>query len=68
VSINWMLIRGLQSLGLAAEAAEARTQTLDLVARKGFYEYFHAYSGEGLGGGDFSWTAALAIDLLRRPD
>jgi hypothetical protein len=68
VSINWMLIRGLQSLGLAAEAGEARTQTLDLVARKGFYEYFHAYSGEGLGGGDFSWTAALAIDLLRRPD
>ena len=68
VPINWMLIRGLQSLGLTSEAAEVRTQTLDLVSRKGFSEYFHAYSGEGLGGGDFSWTAALAIDLLRRPE
>jgi hypothetical protein len=68
VPINWMLIRGLQSLGLTGEASEMRAQTLDLVERKGFYEYFHAYTGEGLGGGDFSWSAALMIDLLRRPD
>jgi hypothetical protein len=67
VSINWMLLRGLQSLGLAAEAAEVRAQTLELVGTKGFYEYFHAYSGDGLGGDDFSWSAALTIDLIRRP-
>ena len=68
VNINWMLIRGLQRLGLTAAAEELRTQTLGLVARTGFFEYFHAHSGEGVGGSDFSWSAALTIDLLRRPE
>ncbi len=68
VSINWMLTRGLQRLGLTGEADELRAETLDLVARTGFFEYFHPYSGDGLGGSDFSWTAALVIDLLRHPD
>jgi hypothetical protein len=68
VQINWMLIRGLQRLGLDDAVERLRTGTLDLISRAGFFEYFHAYSGEGLGGSDFSWSAALTIDLLRRPD
>lgn len=40
---------------------------MDLVGRSGWCEYFNLQTGEGLGGGDFSWTAALTIDLLRRP-
>ena len=68
VHINWMLIRGLQRLGLSADAAELRTRTLDLVTHTGFFEYFHAYSGDGVGGNDFSWSAALTIDLRRRPE
>lgn len=68
VNMNWMLIRGLQRLGLTTDAAALRTGTLDLVGRTGFFEYFHAYSGEGVGGSDFSWSAALTIDLLRRPE
>ncbi|HEY6103819.1 MAG TPA: trehalase family glycosidase [bacterium] len=68
VCINWMLIRGLQHLGLVPQGESLRAGTLDLVARAGFFEYFHAYSGEGLGGSDFSWSAALTVDLLRRPE
>jgi hypothetical protein len=64
VNINWMLTQGLRSLGLQAEASELRVATLDLVSRSGCSEYYHAYTGEALGGGDFSWTAALLIDLL----
>jgi len=32
--------------------------------RSGFFEYFDPRTGEGLGAPAFSWTAALAIDLL----
>ena len=68
VSINWMAIRGLQRLGLVSKAEDLRVQTLDLIRREGYSEYFHAHSGQGLGGNDFSWSAALTIDLLRRPE
>ncbi|MGH2437329.1 MAG: MGH1-like glycoside hydrolase domain-containing protein, partial [bacterium] len=67
VNINWMLIQGLRALGLQAEAAELRTTTLDLVSMSGCSEYYHAYTGAPLGGGDFSWSAALLIDLLQEP-
>ena len=64
VNTNWMLIQGLADLGLHREAAELTTRTVDLVRAAGFHEYFHAYSGQGVGGGDFTWSAALVIDLL----
>jgi hypothetical protein len=68
VNLNWMVVRGLQALGLRPAAAELAAQTLDLVRRSGFSEYFHAHTGQAVGGGDFSWSAALAIDLLGRPE
>lgn len=67
VHTNWLLIRGLEDLGLRAQARELGEATLDLVRASGLYEYYHAYTGAGLGGLQFSWTAALVIDLLRRP-
>ena len=35
-----------------------------LIGEQGFYEYFDPFTGKGIGGKDFSWTAALLIDLL----
>ncbi|MGH2406299.1 MAG: MGH1-like glycoside hydrolase domain-containing protein [bacterium] len=67
VNINWMLVRGLEALGLRREASALADETIALVQSAGLHEYFHAYTGEGLGGPDFSWSAALVIDLLRRP-
>ena len=43
-----------------------RSDTVDLVAQAGFAEYFDPRDGAGLGGMDFSWTAA--IDLLLYDD
>ena len=68
VNMNWMLVRGLQAVGLQRAAADLSAQTLDLVRRSGFSEYFHAHTGQAVGGGDFSWSAALVIDLLERPE
>jgi hypothetical protein len=32
-----------------------------LIRRGGFAEYFDPTTGEGLGGGSFTWTAAVAL-------
>jgi glycogen debranching enzyme len=64
ININWFLIRGLERVGLAAEAEELRELTLRLVSASGFNEYYHPSTGEPLGSRDFSWSAALTLDLL----
>lgn len=67
VNVNWFLVRGLERAGLLEEAEELRHMTLELVSRSGFFEYYDPRSGEPLGVSDFSWSAALTLDLLLRP-
>jgi glycogen debranching enzyme len=67
VNVNWFLVRGLERAGLLAEADELRRMTLELVSRSGFFEYYDPRGGEPLGVSDFSWSAALTLDLLQRP-
>jgi glycogen debranching enzyme len=64
VNVNWFLIRGLDRCGLVAEAAELRLLTLRLVETSGFAEYYDPSTGAPLGSADFSWSAALVLDLL----
>jgi glycogen debranching enzyme len=64
VNVNWLLVRGLERCGLDEEAGALRDLTLHLVGRSGFSEYYDPSSGEPLGAGDFSWSAALTLDLL----
>jgi glycogen debranching enzyme len=66
ININWFLVRGLERLGLAAEAEGLRTMTLQLVKESGFSEYYHPSTGEPLGSREFSWSAALTLDLLHQ--
>ncbi|MGH9048762.1 MAG: MGH1-like glycoside hydrolase domain-containing protein [Acidimicrobiia bacterium] len=67
VNINWAIIEGLRLAGATDLADELRRRTLDLVDRVGTAEYFSALDGRGLGAHDFSWTAALTLDLLDDP-
>ncbi|MEL6321397.1 MAG: trehalase family glycosidase [Cyanobacteria bacterium J06626_14] len=64
MNLNWILHHGLRVSGFATEAERLRQLTLRLLHRSGFCEYFHPDSGEGLGATQYSWSAALAIDLL----
>lgn len=66
VSTNWLAIVGLRTHGLDADADRLAVSTLDLIDTAGFYEYVNPVTGHGRGSPDFSWTAALAIDLLSR--
>lgn len=65
IHTNWMVIQGLASLGCDAEAARLAGETLDLVRQAGYVECYHAASGVTCGPHEFSWSAALVIDLLR---
>lgn len=62
---NWLIIEGLRRYGYKEHAAALAEATLELAEQHGFYEYFNPVTGDPLGAPDFSWTAALAIDLLK---
>jgi hypothetical protein len=65
INTNWLIIDGLRSYGYTAEAQVLRDRTIKLVAKSGMYEYFNPLNGEPAGAHNFSWTAALTIDLLK---
>ncbi len=64
INMNWFVIRGLRRYGYTTAADHLRLQTLALVQRSGFREYYNPLTGDGLGARNFSWSAALVIDLL----
>lgn len=65
VNVNWLVIDGLRRSGLDRAAASLTRSTLGLVERGGFAEYFNPVDGSPRGSGNFSWTAALVLDLLQ---
>jgi hypothetical protein len=63
-NVNWLVAEGIEKAGLAEDAAILRARTLEMVRREGFAEYFDPRDGTARGARDFSWTAALTLDLL----
>jgi len=62
--LNWLLSRGLRQQGLASAAEALEATTVGLVERAGMREYFDPLTGEGRGGTDFSFTAAVFLDIV----
>ena len=68
--MNWMIYKGLKSYGFHATASIVKNDFLALVSRLGFYEYFEPQKDiakgltKGYGGDNFSWTAAITLDLI----
>jgi hypothetical protein len=68
INTNWLIIQGLQNYGFDEHAAALAESTIEMVEKSGFYEYFDPLDGTALGARNFSWTAALIIDLLMSKD
>jgi hypothetical protein len=72
INTDWLLWRGLHrhatTAGAVGYAAEIASSMVRLVRLSGWREYFDPFSGAGYGSADFSWSAALIIDLLRSID
>ena len=66
MNTNWLVIEGLKNYGFDDHAAALTETSLEMVSKSGFAEYFDPNTGEPLGADNFSWTAALALDLLKK--
>jgi hypothetical protein len=56
--VNRLLADGFAGTGRPDLAARLWTDTREVIRRSGLREYFDPRDGTGLGGADFSWTAA----------
>ena len=72
INLNWMLYSGLKDYGFKDIAERVKNDSIELIEKAGFYEYFdprkeiYGKGTKGYGGNNFSWTAALIIDLLNK--
>ncbi len=64
INTNWMIAEGFAAYGYEDIAAEIKADSLALIAKHGFYEYFTPDGAKGLGAPRFSWSAALALYWL----
>lgn len=64
INTNWMIAEGFVAYGYQDIADEIKADSLALIAKHGFYEYFTPDGAKGLGAPRFSWSAALALYWL----
>ncbi|MFB4315487.1 amylo-alpha-1,6-glucosidase [Actinomadura sp. 21ATH] len=64
INTNWLLWYGALAHGHTVIADLLYGSTLRLVRQSGFREYFDPFDGTGRGSHDYSWSAALVLDLL----
>ena len=70
--MNWIIYKGLKRYQEFDLADRIKKDSIELVEKCGFYEYFdprrdqYKTKPQGLGGANFSWTAALILDFLHR--
>ena len=71
INMNWMLYQGFSRYGFLELAKRIKNDSIELIEKFGFYEYFDSRQtnpnpmGSGYGGNNFSWSAALLIDFLK---
>ena len=62
--MNMLIATGFRDRGHAALALAIRNQSERLFSASGFHEYYDPLSGAGLGGKNFSWTAATYLHWI----
>ena len=59
---NWFIYKGLRGKDyLLSEIV--KNKTIQIIEKKGFYEYYSCKNGQPMGAKNFSWSAALYLDL-----
>ena len=62
--VNYMIADGLAAAGQGAMARRITEHSLRLIEESGFAEYYDPMTAEPCGGGSFTWTAAMVIEML----
>ena len=63
--MNYMISIGLDDVGEHELAKKIKNDTIKLIEANGMAEYFDPLTGIGLGGKNFSWTAAIYLELCK---
>jgi glycogen debranching enzyme len=66
IIMNWFIMEGLQRYAHDELAETIRQDTLGLMEMSGFREYYDVRDGSGCGSNDFSWSAALYLELTNK--
>ena len=62
INCNWFIYKGLKNKD-GKYSKKIKKSTIKLVEKKGFHEYYSCKSGKPMGANNFSWSAALYLDL-----
>ncbi|MFV0359668.1 MGH1-like glycoside hydrolase domain-containing protein [Tropicimonas sp.] len=62
--VNYMIADGLGAAGQTAMARRIEEDSIRLIEQSGFAEYYDPITAEPCGGGSFTWTAAMVIEIL----
>ncbi len=65
--VNYMIADGMRHAGQTEAAQRITSASLDLIRDSGFAEYYDPLTGTGLGGKQFTWTAAMVLEFLTDP-
>ncbi|RED18088.1 MGH1-like glycoside hydrolase domain-containing protein [Pontivivens insulae] len=66
--MNTMISDGLAQAGQHVMSQRLMDDSLRLIEKSGFAEYYDPITAEPCGGGHFTWTAAMVIDILYRQE
>ena len=63
INCNWFIHKGLINKD-EKYSKKIKERTIRLVEKKGFHEYYSCKNGKPMGANNFSWSAALYLDLI----
>ena len=63
INCNWFIYKGLKNKD-KFYSDKIKNKTIQLLEKKGFFEYFSCKNGKPMGAKNFSWSAALYLDLV----
>jgi len=63
--VNYMIADGMKKAGQQAVVNRIIEDSLRLIEKSGFAEYYGPLDGTACGGNSFSWTAAMVLEFLQ---
>ena len=63
INCNWLIYEGVKNKD-KEYSINVKNETISLIENKGFHEYYSCNDGSVMGANNFSWSAALYLDLV----
>ena len=64
--VNYLIVKGLDQTGETEMSSHIISDSLALIEKSGFAEYYDPITAEPCGGDSFTWTAAMVVEFLKK--